>query len=96
MIVNIDVPDLRSAVAFYTAGIEFTFRRYLFGGSVAELEREGVLVHLIEVEAPRSAFPGGPVRSYSRHWTAVHIDLVVDELDAGVDRAMAAWCAGER
>ena len=33
--------------------------------------------------------PGAP-RSYRRHWTPVHLDFVVTDLDAAVERAVAA------
>jgi len=30
------------------------------------------------------------MRDYRRHWTPVHLDLVVDDLDASVERATAS------
>ena len=33
---------------------------------------------------------GGDPRRYSRHWTPVHADIVVDDVDAAVERAVAA------
>jgi predicted enzyme related to lactoylglutathione lyase len=36
------------------------------------------------------------VRNYRRHWTPVHIDLVVEDLDAALRRALAAGAALDR
>jgi uncharacterized glyoxalase superfamily protein PhnB len=34
-------------------------------------------------------------RSYERHWTPVHLDFVVDDIDAAVARAVAAGARRE-
>jgi predicted enzyme related to lactoylglutathione lyase len=33
---------------------------------------------------------GGDLRRYGRHWTPVHPDIVVDDVDAAVARAVGA------
>ncbi|MGH8647341.1 MAG: VOC family protein, partial [Gammaproteobacteria bacterium] len=35
-------------------------------------------------------------RSYERHWTAVHLDFVVDEIEPAVQRAVSAGARLER
>ncbi|MDZ3824625.1 MAG: VOC family protein, partial [Pseudoxanthomonas sp.] len=35
-------------------------------------------------------------RDYSRHWTPVHLDIVVEDLDAALARALAAGARLER
>jgi predicted enzyme related to lactoylglutathione lyase len=35
-------------------------------------------------------------RDYSRHWTPVHLDFVVDDIDAAVERAVALGAVLER
>ena len=42
-----------------------------------------------------SSAPAGPARYYSRHWTPVHLDIVVENLDAAVARALAAGAVQE-
>ena len=38
---------------------------------------------------------GGGKRDYARHWSPVHLDFVVDDLDVAVDRAVAAGAVVE-
>ena len=40
--------------------------------------------------ASSAAYAGGPARDYARHWTPIHLDFVVDDVDAAVARACAA------
>ena len=35
-------------------------------------------------------------RDYGRHWTPVHLDIVVDDVDAAVARAVAAGATLEK
>ena len=60
-------------------------------GAVAEREGKGVV-------AEREAAEQGAklVRDYRRHWTPVHLDFVVEELEAAVARAVAAGAKLER
>lgn len=91
VIVSIDVDDLDRAVRFYTDGLGFTLQRHLFDGSAAELNGGATLVYLLEKPATAPPVPGSPeVRRYSRHWTPVHLDLVVPDIEAAVARAEAA------
>ena len=39
---------------------------------------------------PARSAPAATRRRYSRHWTPVHPDIVVDDVDAAVERAVAA------
>ena len=45
-----------------------------------------------------AALPSGTraLRDYDRHWTPVHLDVVVDDLDAAVRRATDAGAVLER
>jgi predicted enzyme related to lactoylglutathione lyase len=91
LIVNIDVPDLVAAVMFYEVGLGFRLRRKFFDNSVAEMESAGGRIFLIEKLAGSMAVPGTMVvRNYSGHWTPVHLDIVVDDLGAAVERVCAA------
>ena len=47
------------------------------------------LIHIL----PR---PEGGGRTYERHWTPVHLDVVVDDVEAAVERAVRAGGALER
>lgn len=89
-LVNIDVPALPQAIAFYTAAFGLTHRRTL-DGDVAELIGASSTIYLLTHAAgsmPTHAPTG--TRSYDRHWTPVHLDFVVDDLEQARQRALAA------
>jgi len=91
ILLNVDVPDLEAAVAFYTAGLGCELLRTLFARSVAELTLGESAIYLIERPAGTRAFPGGHAhRVYERHWTPVHIDVVVDDIETAAAKALAA------
>lgn len=96
LIVNIDVPDLNTGIAFYETGLGFAVRRRLFGGTVAEMEGSAGRIYLISQPARSNPMPGSTMeRDYGRHWTPVHLDIVVDDIEATRDRAVAAGAQGE-
>jgi predicted enzyme related to lactoylglutathione lyase len=97
VIASIDVDDLDRAVAFYSSGVGFVEQRRLFDDSAAELLAGSSLVYLLAKPAGTPPFSGSSeVRRYSRHWTPVHLDLVVPDLDAAVARAETAGARLER
>lgn len=89
LMINLDVPDLDAAVAFYTAAFDLRLSRRLFGGGVAELVGLPAPLYLL-AKAPGSIAAGTHSRDYARHWTPLHFDIVVDDIDAAVARAVAA------
>jgi predicted enzyme related to lactoylglutathione lyase len=91
LLINIDVPDLAAAIVFYKTGLGFTLRRMLFEATVAEMESAAGRVFLIQHDAGSIAVTGTLIaRDYSTHWTPVHLDIAVEDLDAAVARARAA------
>ncbi|HSG88709.1 MAG TPA: VOC family protein [Pseudomonadales bacterium] len=97
LIVNIDVPDLDAGRAFYETALGMTFVRTLFGGAIAELRHGGVLVHLHRHAAGSATkVADGAPRSYAPHWTPVHLDLLVDDLERVQEAAVAAGARVER
>lgn len=91
MLVNVDVDDLEKAVAFYRDALGLQAGRRLFDGSVVEMTGASSKIHLLG-KAPRSAasFQAAIYRSYGRHWTPVHLDFEVDDVESAVSRAVAA------
>ena len=88
--VSIDVPALGAGVDFYTQGLGFEEVRRFDDESVCELRAGDQYLYLM-VRAPGSApHPGGGTRDYGRHWTPLHLDLLVDDLETAVERARAA------
>jgi predicted enzyme related to lactoylglutathione lyase len=94
--VCIDVPDLDSGIAFYTAALGLTAGRRLRSEWV-ELLGAPLAIDLLPRKPGTSPSPrGGGARTYDRHWTPVHLDLVVTDLDAALARAVAAGATLER
>ena len=95
LLVNIDVPDIERGVAFYTAALELRIGRRLGRGFVELLGGEAP-IYLLEKAAGTSIGPaGGDRRRYERHWSPVHLDIVVGDLDAAIARAVAAGAVRE-
>ncbi|HZR83586.1 MAG TPA: VOC family protein [Candidatus Binatia bacterium] len=99
LLVNVDVPDLDRAVAFYRDGLGLRLARRLFDGSVAEMRGAAAPIYLI-ARAPGSRPFGrsraGVARDYRRHWTPVHLDFAVADLAAAVARAVEAGATLEQ
>lgn len=89
-IVNIDVDDLDKAVGFYTSALGLSLGRR-FGADALELLGSSTPIYLLVKATGTPGAAGTPQRrDYTRHWTPVHLDFVVDDIDAAVARACAA------
>ena len=95
LLVNIDVDDLEKATAFYCDGLglrvgrRFEGWRELVGGSSP--------IYLLPKKNGTPVSPASKqARDYSRHWTPVHLDFEVDDIDAAMKRALAAGATLER
>lgn len=88
LLLNIDVPDVTAATTFYTAAFGLTVGRR-FGTDFVELLGWPAPVYLL-TKKPGTIGAGEDRRRYSRHWTPLHVDVVVDDVDAAVARALAA------
>lgn len=90
VLVNIDVPDLEAAIDFYSRAFGLALHRRL-GATGAEMLGAPAPIYLLQKAAGTPA--AGAVRQprdYARHWTPVHLDVVVDDVDDAVARAVAA------
>jgi predicted enzyme related to lactoylglutathione lyase len=84
------VPALAPAIAFYTAALGLTHARTL-DDDVAELTGASATLYLLQKGSGTTAVKSPPVtRDYHRHWSPVHFDLVVPDVDAAAARAVAA------
>jgi len=88
LLLNIDVPDVESGVRFYTAAFDLKVGRQ-FGTGFVELLGWPATVYLLAKPAG-TVGAGGDLRRYDRHWTPIHVDIVVEDVDAAVDRAVGA------
>ena len=90
VLANIDVDDLERGVEFYCAALHLRVGRRL-GGSVVELLGASSAIYLLEKDAGTRPTSGSRhTRDYARHWTPVHLDFVVPEIEAAVARAQNA------
>lgn len=90
ILVNIDVPELGPAIDFYSAALSLNLSR-IIDDDVAELTGASSILYLLRKAAgssPASSLVQG--RQYTRHWTPVHIDFVVDDIKEAAKRAIRA------
>lgn len=79
--VCIDVPDLSAGTAFYCDALGCSVDKQQ--ASHSTLSAGGVKMQLLLKEAGTAATgEGSCLRNYERHWTPVHLDFDVDDLDS--------------
>ena len=74
LLVNIDVPELGPAVAFYTRALGLRVGRR-FGEDAVELLGGTSPIYLLAKPAGTTPAPAARPRNYARHWTPVHVHL---------------------
>jgi len=89
-LINIDVADLAAASAFYCEALGLGAGRR-FGDAAVELVGASTVIYLLAKPAGSESAPSiAQRRDYARHWTPVHLDFVVPDIEAAVDRARRA------
>jgi catechol 2,3-dioxygenase-like lactoylglutathione lyase family enzyme len=84
------VDDLERGIRFYTEALGLRVGRR-FGRVAVELLGAEAPIYLLRKKDSTAPFPDAPApRDYRRHWTPVHLDFSVDDLDAAVATATAA------
>lgn len=101
VLINIDVPDLDRAITFYCSAFRLAVSRRL-GQEAVELSGATSPIYLLQhasgsdaVPPHTSVPPPMPTRSYTRHWTPVHLDFVVDDIVPALKRALEAGALQE-
>lgn len=95
VIINIDVPDLPPAIDFYCAALGLRLNRVI-DNDVAELAGTSSTIYFLR--NPAGSCPvstSSVVRDYARHWTPVHIDFVVEDVNEAARRALDAGATQE-
>lgn len=98
--INLDVPDVDAATQFYTEAFGFRVGRRL-GGAGVELLGAPVPLYLLPKVAGSAAAPAtvppAPAtrRTYERHWTPLHLDIIVTDIEPARARALAAGARSE-
>lgn len=93
LLINLDVPDLDAALAFYTRAFGLHVGRRI-GGDAVELLGGPAPIYLLH-KPEGSLGAGDQARGYARHWTPLHLDVVVEDLDAALASALAAGARQE-
>lgn len=88
LLVNIDVGDLDAAIRFYAATFGLRVGRRFGVAGVEMLGASAPIYLLLKGRGTRAASTTNQARVYERHWTPVHLDFVVDDIDASVARAL--------
>ena len=95
LLINIDVPELAPAIDFYKAALGLHMNR-IIDEAVAELTGASAVIYLLRKAAgssPEKTLTS--VRHYTRHWTPVHFDVVVHNLEEAARRAIEAGALQE-
>lgn len=95
LLINIDVDDLERAIRFYCDALGLRIGRRLDGG-VAELLGAGAPIYLLAKHAGTRAAKTTPqTRDYRRHWTPLHLDVLVDDINDALHQAISAGARQE-
>jgi predicted enzyme related to lactoylglutathione lyase len=89
LLVNIDVGDLAKGIAFYQAALGLRVSRR-FGFGVELVGASSPIYLLAKDEGTQGSPMSVELRRYRRHWTPVHLDVVVEDVGAAVNRALQA------
>ncbi|WHZ12423.1 MAG: putative lyase [Burkholderiaceae bacterium] len=96
LLVNIDVDNLERAIRFYTGAFDLKVTRR-FGSDAVELLGGSAPIYLL-LKATGTLATSAPsqTRDYGRHWTPVHLDIAVANIEDAVSRATAAGATQEQ
>jgi len=95
VLINLDVDDLDKAIAFYTKAFDLKVGRHF--GDWAELVGGTSPIYLLPKAAGTSVASSTlQFRNYARHWTPLHLDFVVEDIELAVKRALQAGAKQER
>jgi predicted enzyme related to lactoylglutathione lyase len=90
LLVNIDVPEIAAGEEFYTQAFGLTVGRRL-GADFVELLGLDAPIYLLKKDEGTAIAPDGDEqRRYQRHWSPIHPDIAVDDLDSASEKALAA------
>jgi predicted enzyme related to lactoylglutathione lyase len=95
-LVNLDVDDLQKAMRFYSSVFGLTVGRRFGSFGVEMLGGPAPIYLLVKAAGTRASESNSPQRSYERHWTPVHLDFVVAEIESAVQKALSAGAQLEK
>jgi predicted enzyme related to lactoylglutathione lyase len=96
LLANIDVDDLDKAIKFYSAAFGLRVGRR-FGDLGIEMLGSSAPIYLLGKAAGTVASSTtSQRRDYARHWTPVHLDFVVKDIEAATQTAITAGARLEK
>jgi predicted enzyme related to lactoylglutathione lyase len=90
LLINLDVDELDKAVRFYTSALGLKVGRRFGALGVEMLGSSAPIYLLVKSPGTPASDTTSQRRSYERHWTPVHLDFVVDEIEPAVQGAVIA------
>jgi predicted enzyme related to lactoylglutathione lyase len=95
-LVNLDVDDLGKGIRFYGSAFGLRVGRRFGKFGVEMLGSSAPIYLLAKDQGTRAAETTTQHRTYERHWTPVHLDFVVEDIDLAVEKAVAAGARLEK
>lgn len=96
LLVNLDVDDLEKAICFYSSAFELKVGRRFGSFGVEMLGSSAPIYLLVKAPSTLASDTSSQRRCYERHWTPVHLDFVVEEIEVAVQNAMSVGAQLEK
>lgn len=96
LLVNLDVDDLEKGIRFYSSAFGLRVGRRFGNFGVEMLGASAPIYLLAKDQGTPAAETSTQRRTYERHWTPVHLDFVVEDIGAAVEKAVAAGARVEK
>ena len=90
VLINVDVDDLDKATHFYATAFGLKAGRRFGADGVEMLGSSAPIYLLVKAAGTAASSTTTLCRSYGRHWTPVHLDFVVEEIESAVRQAVDA------
>jgi voltage-gated potassium channel len=95
ILINIDVSDLQKATAFYEDCFRLSVGRKLGEGCVEMIGFKYPIYLLEKAEGTAVSAASSDKRTFARHWTPLHLDFVVPNIESALRRARQAGATVE-
>ncbi|MBE0584046.1 MAG: VOC family protein [Desulfofustis sp.] len=96
LLINLDVADLEEAIAFYRSAFGLKVGRRFGAVGVEMLGSSAPLYLLVKPAGSPAADTTSQRRNYDRHWTPIHLDFVVEEIEPAIQKAVSAGAQLEK
>ncbi len=96
LLVNLDVDELEKAIRFYSTALGLRVGRRFGAFGVEMLGSPAPIYLLVKPSGTPASDSTAQRRNYERHWTPVHLDLVVPDIESAVQRAVSVGARLEK